>query len=482
MLLIPIGRDDAEIRRHAWISYVILTLNALAFCVTATMMRPSTMQKLQNEWQSAFEFYVRHPYLKPPPALEELLPEETTDPIQNGRKGAPSYLPKIQITREQRVLDSMVEHAVELRKELPFARFGYTPAEGGLLTLLTSMFIHAGFLHLLGNMLFFYLSGPFIEDVFGRPLFLALYFLGGLAAVFTFATRDPQSTTPLVGASGAIAAVMGAYLFRFYRSKVELLFVPFLWRPMLNFRFFMPAFVVLPLWFGQQLLEMRSENDGGVAFSAHVGGFVFGFAFAAVMKVVDFEKKYVDPMVTKQTTWVMDDRLARAIAARQRGALTEAKADLAGVLRDDPKNIDALRTALDVAYGENDWAYLDGVAARLLTAYIEEKHFDAARELVSDVSQLQDARVPKFLARAAGYIERLGDREWALMLYEQLYDADPVGPNAVGTLVKTSALLRAAGEPLRARDMLRKARAHPACNAEWAHTIDSKLEAFADVS
>jgi hypothetical protein len=157
-----------------------------------------------------------------------------------------------------------------------------------------------------------------------------------------FAART-ESTIPLVGASGAIAAVMGAYLVRFFRSKVELLFVPFLWRPMFHFRFFLPAFVVLPLWFAQQLWEMQSESGSGVAFSAHVGGFVFGVAFAGALGAMRFEQKFVDPLVTKQTTWKMDDRLARAIAAHQVGNHEEAKKELAVVLRDDPRNVDALR-------------------------------------------------------------------------------------------------------------------------------------------
>jgi predicted Zn-dependent protease len=237
---------------------------------------------------------------------------------------------------------------------------------------------------------------------------------------------------------------------------------------------------VLPLWFGEQLWEMQSEGGSGVAFSAHVGGFVFGCAFAFVVGMVRFEEKFVDPKVTKETTWEMDGRLARAIEARRYGNDDAARQDLAALLRDDPRNIDALRTSLDMATDAGDWATGDGIAARLLGAYVEEKHLDTARDLIADVTSNLEARLPKFLARAAAFIERLGEREWALQLYERLYDTDPVGPGAVGTLVKTSALLRASGDRARARETLQKARTHPACNAEWARTIDSKLEAFAD--
>lgn len=474
MLLIPIGRDDAEIRRHAWVSYTLIALNVLAFLLTAVAMRPAVMQSLGVTWDSAFQFYVRHPYLKAPPALAELLTAEDVQELSDRARAMP--MPSRNVVRDQQTqLDAMVMRAVQARRELPFSQYGYIPAEGGAFNLISSMFIHAGILHLAGNLLFFFLSGPFLEDVYGRPLFAALYFAGGIVAALTFAARDPDSMSPLVGASGAISAVMGAYLVRFYKSKIEFFFLPFLWRPMLHFRFFMPAFIVLPLWFAQQLWEMQSEGGSGVAFSAHVGGFVFGSVCGVVMSFVKFEQKFVDPMVTKQTTWVMDDRLTRALEARRVGNDAAAKTELLALLRDDPKNIDALRTSLDLVLDAGDWASADTLGSRLLTAYVDAKHVDTARELVAELTEDRAARIPKFLARAASFVERIGDRDWALLLYERLYDVDPASPTAVGTLVKTSALLRASGDRTAAHATLQKARTHPACNAEWAQTIDSKL-------
>jgi membrane associated rhomboid family serine protease len=421
----------------------------------------------------AFRFYVRRPYLQAPPALAALLEEDAASQVMALRQNMKTPEREI-VKREQATLDDIVARAVARRGELPLMKYGYKPAEGSALKLFTSMFLHAGLAHLLGNLLFFFVSGPFIEDVFGRPLFTALYLFGGVVAALTFAARVPDSTAPLVGASGAIAAVMGAYLVRFYASRIEFLFVPILWRPHYNFRFFLPAFVVLPFWFIQPV-EMRSEAGSGVAFSAHVGGFVFGAIFAFVVSVIDFEKKYVDPKVTEETTWEMDERLARAIASRRLGDDETAKQILSALLRDQPSNIDALRTALEIATDEEDWPGVDRNATRLITLYVDDKMPDTALELVSDVTAIRGAHLPKFLARAAALVERQGDREWALALYQRLYDIDPTSPAAVGTLVKTSALLRAAGDSDRAREALQKARTHPSCNAEWATTIDSKL-------
>src|SRR5207253_315943 len=110
----------------------------------------------------------------------------------------------------------------------------------------TSMFVHSGWLHLIGNMLFFFAAGPFLEDVYGRVLFTLLYFLSGFAAIGAHVWQNPGSLAPVVGASGAVAGVLGAFLIRFARSKIQFLWLPiplvFWWR----YRVFIPAFLFLP--------------------------------------------------------------------------------------------------------------------------------------------------------------------------------------------------------------------------------------------
>ena len=447
VILIPIGRDDAEIRRHAWVSYTIIALNVLMFVAIETASRPSKVMGIQRGLNEAGDYLIAHPYLKIPPELEPMIDEKGRTWLAERARGADYIPPAKVVAAEQRTLNDLARKAMEGMSSLPYRRWGYVPAEGGFLRLMTSMFVHAGLLHLLGNLLFFFLSGPFIEDVFGRPLFAALYVTGGIAASMTYYVKHPDGTVPLVGASGAIAAVMGAYLVRFLRSKVEFLFVPFILRPHWHFRFFLPAFVVLPLWFIQQWVEMSSEaGGGGVAFSAHVGGFVYGLAFAIVVKVIGFEEKYVNPVVEQETTWTMDERTLRAM-----GALRDAQAI------EDPVAIDA-------------------AATQLLARYSEEKQKDLALELIQEVTIDQRARLPKFLPRAAAYVERSGDREWALDLYRRVFESDPEGANAVPSLVKMGTLLRGAGDVKAARETFAKARAHPACTAEWAPAIDAKIE------
>jgi len=141
----------------------------------------------------------------------------------------------------------------------------------------TSMFMHGGFMHLFGNMLYLWIYGNNIEDYFGHLRFLLFYLVGGLAAVALHITVSPNSLVPLVGASGAISAVLGAYIVLYPRARVLVVY----------FLFFMlqsawlPAYVVLGFYFVIQifnaLLGLGASGDGGVAWMAHLGGFGFGW-------------------------------------------------------------------------------------------------------------------------------------------------------------------------------------------------------------
>ncbi len=146
------------------------------------------------------------------------------------------------------------------------------------LNVLTSMFSHAGLAHLGGNMLFLWIFGNNIEDAMGRVKFVAFYLLGGIAAFGLQFALDPGSEVPTLGASGAVAAVLGGYLLLYPRAKVVTAVFVVLFFTLIQ----VPAFLFLGLWIGQQvlfgLLDLSDPagGGGGVAYFAHIGGFVFG--------------------------------------------------------------------------------------------------------------------------------------------------------------------------------------------------------------
>jgi membrane associated rhomboid family serine protease len=147
-------------------------------------------------------------------------------------------------------------------------------------TLFTSMFMHGGWGHLLGNLLYLWIFGNNIEDRFGHLRFLLFYLLCGVAAALAQALPDTASQVPMVGASGAISGVLGAYLLLFPQARV-LVVIPIGLYP---YTVRLPALVVLGFWFLLQLVsQLASEpGQGGVAFRAHIGGFVAGMALLPV--------------------------------------------------------------------------------------------------------------------------------------------------------------------------------------------------------
>ena len=151
---------------------------------------------------------------------------------------------------------------------------GLNQENPGWLTVLTSMFLHGGWLHLLGNMLFLWIFGNNVEDRLGRIRFIPFYLICGAVAALTQALADRSSEIPLIGASGAISGVLGAYLLLYPRAMVLTLILPIFLVPI-------PAWLMLGLYFLLQFVYLGGEatvNGGGVAYLAHIGGFVAGLA------------------------------------------------------------------------------------------------------------------------------------------------------------------------------------------------------------
>ncbi len=152
----------------------------------------------------------------------------------------------------------------------------YMPGTGGYFTVWTSMFLHGGWMHIIGNMLYLWIFGNNIEDSMGHLRFVFFYLLAGLAAAATHLALNPASTVPTIGASGAVSGVLGAYLVLFPHARIQtLLILGFFIRLV-----YLPAWLLLIFWIGLQLLNQASSvvdaGAGGVAYAAHIGGFAAG--------------------------------------------------------------------------------------------------------------------------------------------------------------------------------------------------------------
>jgi membrane associated rhomboid family serine protease len=157
------------------------------------------------------------------------------------------------------------------------------------------MFLHGGWMHLIGNMLYLWIFADNIEAKVGSIPFVVFYLIGGVIAAGGHILLDQSSMIPMVGASGAISAVMGAYVVMFPKSRIKMIFLVFF------SIFYIPAWAFLGFWFAQQLMsgvsEMGMTQGGGVAWWAHIGGFVFGLIWGFLFRNhgEDDDSYYVDP-------------------------------------------------------------------------------------------------------------------------------------------------------------------------------------------
>jgi len=151
------------------------------------------------------------------------------------------------------------------------------------ITLITSMFLHGSWSHIIGNMIFLWAFGPEIEDAMGRWRYLVFYFAGGIVAMISQVAVDPSSTLPNLGASGAIAAVMGAFLVTYPRDRIRSILIIFVFARIT----FIPAALLIGFWFLTQLFDAGTVADvqsGGVAYVAHIGGVIFGVVTARLFE------------------------------------------------------------------------------------------------------------------------------------------------------------------------------------------------------
>jgi membrane associated rhomboid family serine protease len=199
----------------------------------------------------------------------------------------------IQVLRTIMHFMGMTGAVGELHPSDPITWLGFVPANGVSIGLVTSAFVHGGYLHLVGNMIFLWLTGANMEYRWGWKVWGGLYLVGSIVSAGTFGVLHPDAAVPLVGASGAVAAAMGAFLVCLYKARIKLWYLYFIFLVPRSGTFHAPAYVALPLWFALQLFHAYffESSSGGVAYSAHVGGFVLGASVAALLQLTGYESK-----------------------------------------------------------------------------------------------------------------------------------------------------------------------------------------------
>ena len=246
--------------------------------------------------------------------------------------------------------------------DVPKDAWALVPAEFSLIKVLTSMFVHEDGWHLGFNLFFLYLAGPFIEDVWGRPYFAALYLLSGLAGALTETFFYPDSMVGGIGASGAIAGVMGAFAVRYRKARIRFLYFFGPGFTGLAGTFLAPARWMLGLWlvrevfwgFGDANRSLMSVARNGPEWSGvgnwvHVGGFLFGVAVAVLISHLGLEERYLRKKVRSAVAIMENTAVEKASEAREQHRLDEAWGLLEEELRHHPDNREAALLSWDLS-------------------------------------------------------------------------------------------------------------------------------------
>jgi membrane associated rhomboid family serine protease len=390
MILLPIGHEESTVRRLPVVTFGIMALCIVAFLLSGRGNLVSDDDiELAEKSTEVFEFYWEHPYLELDDEFERLVYGEP-DAVERefaevaeefGEMVRDSHAPS-NVDEEQTELDRLTDAVLESRNEHSFFRWGLIPADFSFVGLVTHMFMHGGWLHLIGNLLILYLAGPFIEDVWGRPLYTLFYFLSGCAAAAAFIAFNAGSEVPMIGASGAIAGVMGAFLVHYHRTQIKFFYmVGFFIRG----TFDAPAWMMLPMWLGEQLALalMIGGAAAGVAYWAHIGGFVFGIGAALWIRKAGVIERYVQPKLGQKVATTVIERpgLDQALVALSENRHSDAYNLLASELKSEPANADTAELYWEAA------AELDrhGEAAALLLHSIQAQLRSGATESVCEM-------------------------------------------------------------------------------------------------
>lgn len=419
--ILPIGVEGFAVR------VPIVCVGIAALCLVAffgTWVLPDDPEGYAQV-RTAARYWLEHPYLDVPASFDSFLKPQARARLRddwlkdNTPPGADTQ------TAQQEALDQLFADAKAGLEGSPMRRYSLVPARGaGQVGWLTHMFLHFGWLHLLGNLLFFYVCGPMLEDTWGRKLFLAFYLLGGLAAGGAWFLAERHSTAMMAGASGAIAACMGAFAVRFARRKVLLAYLILIgFRPLRGI-WKWPAWVCGLIWLGNELVSVVTGDDGGVAVMAHVGGFAFGAAVSFGMKAAGWEKAFI------ATSEIPDGPLTRsyspgvtaAQAALAKGDQAAARAEFTAALAKDAQDADAAAGLVRLDLQEGRRAHgatrLDALLTRLLRAK-NEPHALALLWDLWPLLQPGELKPATAFALAKAADGELAERALAQPLYER---------------------------------------------------------------
>ncbi len=483
-MLIPIKHENMEARRWPVVTLALIAINVTVFLFTMSAIDDEAPQ-LGDVKSHILILAALHPELKLQSESQRLVDSfKQSHPAQWKHVQDPyrdvinPYDAKIKMTEDplklQEEMDSLNAQFVNLSKTSIAEQYAFVPAQPTAISYLTANFLHGGWLHLIGNMWFLWLAGFVLEDVWGRWLYSAVYLIAGAAALQFYAWSNPGSITPTLGASGAVAALMGAFLVRFPKMKIEMAWL-FLFK---LYRFKAAAYWLLPLWlFSEIFYGSLFGSSSGVAHWAHVGGFLFGAVAALAIQHSGIEQK-TNKAIEEKLAWSNDPELEQASGMMEHGQHAEALVLLTNYVAVKPNSLDAWSLLRQIHTRQsNPKDYLDATvktcALHLRAHQVEAAFKDYAEFIDSGGSKMP---VLTWLELCKG-AEEMQEFDRALAEYQQLAETYPTERQALTAQLNAARLcLKRLNRPQDALAIYQSAAASPVPHLDWEQHIQAGIK------
>jgi membrane associated rhomboid family serine protease len=484
-MLIPLRHENMEGRRWPVVTFALIAINILVFLGTHWKMEDQSPERAEVRMHLIL-LAAMHPELKMSEDVQQFIsdvqrkiPEAFWKQIPNpNRKVEDAWDARIRAISDpeelQSEMDSLAQRFDEQEKSSILDNYGFVPAHARPITYLTSMFLHTGWLHLIGNMWFLWLAGFVLEDRWGRVIYPAFYILAGVAASIIHAWFNPESIAPAVGASGAVAALMGGFLIRFPKLKIRMLWFMLIFR----IRFNAPAYCLLPLWLFMEIFYGTLFGQStGVAHWAHVGGFVAGMLAALVIQRTGLEHK-ANAVIEDKIGWTADPAVVQGTELMEKGNLDEAISVLQKHVAAKPEAVDAHSLLRQLHWRKNDIPAHLAATAKLCQLHLKTQDHDAALEDFQEYTNAGGDRMPAATwLELCRIFEGQQNFERAVEEYGLLAKAHPTERPSLLALLSAGRLsLKKLHRPSDALRFYQTAAASSVPHADWESNIQSGIQ------
>ena len=483
-MLIPLRHENMEGRRWPIVTFALIALNVLIFLGTHWKIEEQEPERQQVRMH-LLVLAVTHPQLRMPRDVEKFV-----DLVKRGTPEAawkefastnrkPEDISDTQIREVedpeqlQTEMDTLAQRFMEVEKSSIIENFAFVPAHPNPVSYLTSMFLHVGWLHLIGNMWFLWLAGFILEDRWGRVIYPIFYLLAGVVASLIHAMFNPASIVPTLGASGSIAALMGGFLVRFPKLKIEMLWYMLIFR----IRFKAAAYWLLPMWLFMEIFYGSLFGQAsGVAHWAHVGGFVAGALGALVIARTGLEHK-ANAIIEDKIGWTADPAVVQGTEFMEQGKFDEGIAVIKKYLAAKPDAIDAHFVLRQLYWRKKDIpAHLEATA-KLCQLHLKAQDTESAWQDFLEYTNVGGDRLPATtwleLCRMA---EGKQNYERAVTEYLRLAKAYPRERQALLALLSAGRLaLKQLNRPADALLYYKAAKASKVPHADWESNIQAGI-------